>query len=274
MSRSQRMRETKVCARLLLLQFVVLALVGTSPTRIKPPLLPSVIISRMVDGFLLGKNPTKILHTTRGSFSSRKSSKRITLELSVKKPVAQTMNDDENHHQHHHCGHRHRIKKETNVVRFKTFDEVLDRHHDETVLVCFEAFNCGPCRLMKKELEQLQELLKQEDEKTTKLTMMTMLKKMKNKDGGKEKEETEEVRVAATPTSPKPSSKTPPSTWASKSSLKIFRLDAERYPGVGVRYGIHRLPCLVFVKNHKVQLKLEGLTTAEDIYHGFKSLRP
>ena len=267
MRRSQRTRVTRVCAGLKLLQFTVLALVGTSPTRIKPLPLPSAMTTTMVDGFLLGNYPTKILHTMKGSFSSRTSSKRTTLEVPAKKPVAQTMDEDENRHRHH-------IKKKTDVVKFKTFDEVLDRHHDETVLVCFEAFNCGPCRLMKKELEQLQALLKQEDEKTTNLTMMMMSKKKKNEDGGKAKEETGEVRVTATPSSPKPSSPTLPSTPPPESSLKIFRLDTERYPYLGLRYGIHRLPCLVFVKNHKVQLKLEGLTTAEDIYQGFKSLRP
>mmetsp|Transcript_23860 Transcript_23860/g.56336 ORF Transcript_23860/g.56336 Transcript_23860/m.56336 type:complete len:124 (-) Transcript_23860:321-692(-) len=123
---------------------------------------------------------------------------------------------------------------------------------------------------MKKELEQLQTLLKQEDEKTTKqmITMKTM--KKKNKGGDKIQEEKEEGHVAATPSSPLSSSPTPTST----PPLKIFRLDTERYPYLGVRYGIHRLPCLVFVKHHEVQLKLEGLTTADNIYQGFKSLRP
>lgn len=131
------------------------------------------------------------------------------------------------------------------VARYKTFDEVLDRHHDETVLVCFEAMNCGPCRLMKKELDKLQCLLKHDDDE--------------------EEEESHGER---------PPSSSSPSLSSQRTPLKIFRLDTERYPLLGSRYGISRLPCLVFVKDHKVQLKLEGLNTATNIYNRFKGLRP
>lgn len=112
-------------------------------------------------------------------------------------------------------GHHH-------VATFKNLDDVLETYHEETVLVCFYTANCGPCRLMKKELEGLQRLLSQEND-------------------------------------------LPP--------LRIFRLDTERYPALGVRFNIHRLPSLLFVKDREVQLKLEGVNTAEVIAERVKDLR-
>lgn len=37
--------------------------------------------------------------------------------------------------------------------RFKNFDQVLDEFHDEPVVIYFSRLYCGPCRLMRKELQ-------------------------------------------------------------------------------------------------------------------------
>ena len=47
--------------------------------------------------------------------------------------------------------------------------------------------------------------------------------------------------------------------------LKVLTIDTERFPQVGIRYGIGKLPCLIFIKKREVLLRLEGLTKAEDI---------
>ena len=49
--------------------------------------------------------------------------------------------------------------------------------------------------------------------------------------------------------------------------LKIISIDTEKWPHVGSRYHIRSLPCLLLVKDREVVLRLEGLTTAEDLAH-------
>lgn len=132
-------------------------------------------------------------------------------------------------------------RNDNKIARFKTFDDVLERYHDETVLVYFQTSNCGPCRLMKKELDGLQRLLKQDDASSD------------GSSGGGDNATTKPKTTQPLP-------------------LKIFRLDTERYPWLGSRFGIQRLPCLVFVKDHKVQLKLEGINTATEIAERYKRM--
>ena len=40
-----------------------------------------------------------------------------------------------------------------NKMKFRTFEEMLEKHRDTPILVSFEAKWCGPCKLMKKELK-------------------------------------------------------------------------------------------------------------------------
>jgi thioredoxin-like negative regulator of GroEL len=44
-------------------------------------------------------------------------------------------------------------------TKFRNFDEVLSMFHEEPLMVIFTAVNCGPCRLMKKEMNHLSSLM-------------------------------------------------------------------------------------------------------------------
>jgi thioredoxin-like negative regulator of GroEL len=44
-------------------------------------------------------------------------------------------------------------------TKFRNFDEVLSTYHGEPLMVIFTAVNCGPCRLMKKEMNHLSSLM-------------------------------------------------------------------------------------------------------------------
>jgi thiol-disulfide isomerase/thioredoxin len=102
-------------------------------------------------------------------------------------------------------------------MKFKNFEHVLDTFHDETVIICFETAKCGPCRIMKKELESVRKIIGDD--------------------------------------------------------LKIFSLDAEKFPHLGSRYDIHRLPCLVFVRHGEILLRLEGVTKAAVVAEQVRALR-
>jgi thioredoxin 1 len=56
-------------------------------------------------------------------------------------------------------------------------------------------------------------------------------------------------------------------------SLKIFSLDTEKWPHLGTRYGIQRLPCILFVREGEIQKRLEGVTKAEVLAEEFRSLQ-
>lgn len=94
---------------------------------------------------------------------------------------------------------------EKSSVTFKNMDEMIDSFSDERILLLFTADNCGPCRLLRKELARV----------------------------------TQQVRVVA--------------------------IDTEKWPNVGSRFGVGKLPCLVIMKNGDVLSKLEGLVKAESI---------
>jgi thioredoxin 1 len=49
------------------------------------------------------------------------------------------------------------------------------------------------------------------------------------------------------------------------SGFKMFAIDTEKWPNVGSRFKVGKLPCLVVVKEGEVLLRLEGLTKAEDV---------
>ena len=42
------------------------------------------------------------------------------------------------------------------VMKFKDFDSFLQTYHDEPVMLCFTTSRCGPCKLMARELLQVQ----------------------------------------------------------------------------------------------------------------------
>ena len=48
-------------------------------------------------------------------------------------------------------------------------------------------------------------------------------------------------------------------------SKKILTIDADTFPQICLRYDVTKLPCLLFINNGHVQLRLDGFTTAEDI---------
>lgn len=45
------------------------------------------------------------------------------------------------------------------TVRFKNFEQVLETFRDEPVVIYFGTANCGPCRLMKKEMTTFKEMV-------------------------------------------------------------------------------------------------------------------
>jgi thioredoxin-like negative regulator of GroEL len=102
-------------------------------------------------------------------------------------------------------------------VKFKNFDHVLNSFHEEILLIYFGTRKCGPCQLMKKELEVAKKRL------------------LGRREQGQ----------------PHP--------------ITIFSLDTEKWPHLGTRYGIQRLPCILVVRDGVIRKRLEGLTKADVI---------
>lgn len=48
-------------------------------------------------------------------------------------------------------------------------------------------------------------------------------------------------------------------------NLTMLAIDTEKWPQVGSRFQVRKLPCLVVVRDKEVLLRMEGLTKAEDI---------
>jgi thioredoxin 1 len=57
-------------------------------------------------------------------------------------------------------------------------------------------------------------------------------------------------------------------------AFKILAIDTEKWPQVGSRFRIGKLPCLLVLRNKEVVTKLEGLTRAEDLVRYFHSSAP
>jgi thioredoxin 1 len=53
--------------------------------------------------------------------------------------------------------------------------------------------------------------------------------------------------------------------------IKVLTIDANSFPQVGVRYSVTKLPCLLFIKDGEVLLRLEGLTKAEDLINLYRA---
>jgi thioredoxin-like negative regulator of GroEL len=93
--------------------------------------------------------------------------------------------------------------------KFKNIEDMLDTFRAEPVLVSFTSINCGPCKLQKKELAAVSQIV--------------------------------------------------------GSDFKMFTIDTEKWPHVGSKFKIGKLPCLVVVKEGEVLLRLEGLIKAEEV---------
>jgi thiol-disulfide isomerase/thioredoxin len=58
---------------------------------------------------------------------------------------------------------------------------------------------------------------------------------------------------------------------SNSSFIKILTIDANTFPQVGVRFSVTKLPCLLFIKDGEVLLRLEGLTKAEDLINLYRA---
>jgi Thioredoxin len=55
-------------------------------------------------------------------------------------------------------------------------------------------------------------------------------------------------------------------------NLKIFSLDAEKWPHLGTRYGIQKLPCILLVHDGVIKKRIEGVTKADLIVKELRGL--
>lgn len=101
------------------------------------------------------------------------------------------------------------------AMKFKNFDQVLDAF-EEPVLVYFSTKNCGPCKLMKKEVEEVRRMVGED--------------------------------------------------------FKVFSIDTERWPSVGSRCKVAKLPCLVVFQQGQILLRFEGVNKAEDVVKQVRNL--
>jgi thiol-disulfide isomerase/thioredoxin len=125
-------------------------------------------------------------------------------------------NDDDNNNNNIHNTKKDNNHHNHNKVRFKTFDLFLEAFHEEPVIIYFSTRTCGPCQLMKKELEEVRKMVGDE--------------------------------------------------------MKIFNIDTEKWPHVGSRFAISRLPCLVVAREGQVLLRMEGVIQADKIVAQVRTL--
>lgn len=65
-------------------------------------------------------------------------------------------------HQPHRSKHNNNKHNHSPNNKFKNFEEVLATYHSEPMMVMFTAVNCGPCKLMKHELNRVKGILGEE----------------------------------------------------------------------------------------------------------------
>jgi len=53
--------------------------------------------------------------------------------------------------------------------------------------------------------------------------------------------------------------------------LTMFSIDTEKWPEVGSRFHVQRLPCLVVFREGEIRLKLEGVNKAQDVVDRVRS---
>lgn len=117
--------------------------------------------------------------------------------------------------------------------QFKNIEELLASFREEPVLIAFTAVNCGPCKLQKRELEKAQKRL------------------------------VVDKKASSSTTSTATSSSS--ATISGSSFPRVVAIDTNKWPHVGSRFHVGKLPCLVAILNGKVLFRLEGLTMAEDV---------
>ena len=100
---------------------------------------------------------------------------------------------------------------QVSTYKFKNVEEMLHAFKEEPVLVYFTSVTCGPCKLQKKELANVRELV------------------------------------------------------GAESAFKVISIDTKKWPHVGSKFAIGKLPCLLVMKNKEILLRLEGLTKAEEL---------
>lgn len=124
----------------------------------------------------------------------------------------------------------------TQQLKFKNVEELLDAHcgPNDTLLIVFTAIHCGPCKLQKHELATFQQKL------------------------GKQQ---------------RPSASATPSASLAAAPIKLLAIDADKWPGVGKRFAVSKLPCLVLVQDKQVVARLEGLTSADALVERVLHLR-
>jgi thioredoxin-like negative regulator of GroEL len=103
------------------------------------------------------------------------------------------------------------------AARFKNFEQVLDTFHAEPVIIYFSTQKCGPCQLMKREVDTVRKIIGAE--------------------------------------------------------MKMFSIDTEKWPRVGARFAVSRLPCLVVVHEGEIKLRLEGVNKAEEVVELVRMVR-
>ena len=54
--------------------------------------------------------------------------------------------------------------------------------------------------------------------------------------------------------------------------LKLFSIDTEKWPEIGARFEVARLPCLVLFRQGEVKLRLEGVNSAQTVVEQMRSL--
>jgi thiol-disulfide isomerase/thioredoxin len=100
--------------------------------------------------------------------------------------------------------------------KFKNFEEMLLNFGDSLVVVTFANDLCGPCRLMKKELNQVSSQLGED--------------------------------------------------------VKIFAIDTERFPKLGTKYEVRKLPTVVVFKGGRVHDRIEGVARADLLLERLRQL--
>jgi len=48
-------------------------------------------------------------------------------------------------------------------------------------------------------------------------------------------------------------------------SFRVIAIDTNKWPHIGSRFKVGKLPCLLVLKNGEIQFKLEGLVRAEEV---------
>ena len=55
--------------------------------------------------------------------------------------------------------------------------------------------------------------------------------------------------------------------------MKIFSIDTEKWPRVGSRFSVAKLPCIVLFHEGEIKLRLEGVNKAEEVIERVRMFR-